>query len=1358
MSNSEQQLETEDMYDDELDCVYEEEENGTEEEDDEEGNEEMEVKEEKVEADNEIAVYRAVSESQSTEPKTKTEEQDETSIDMYDDEFHLIMENDFAATAENVNEVSEALSVNEESETDSDATEIDDENYEAVSEPQQTEAVVNESSSSSSEEQQLNRRQRKTKNHRCQKCNKSFNDSSNFKRHQRVHTGVRPHKCTVCSKAFALISSLKIHQRVHTGVRPYKCTVCSKSFTQLGNLQTHQMVHTGVRPHKCTVCFNSFTQLSNLKTHQKVHSNSRPFQCTICQQTFKRKHDLQRHLRAKHPQKMSDTDGDMYDEFDCGNNDEENGEEENKGIVVKEEEDSEIENVVLESVDQPVGNESKIKTEEPVETSIDMFEDAFYFIMKNEFAATAENVNEVNEALSENEDSETDSDATETDDEDYEAVSEPQSTEAVVNESSSSASEEQQTNLRPRTVKKHKCQQCNKSFDRPSKLKVHQSVHTGVRPYKCTICSKTFTQLGNLQTHQLTHTGVQSHKCTICSKSFKIKRDLKRHRQVHTGVRPHKCTTCSKSFTQLSHLKTHQHTVHSNSRPFQCTICQQTFKHRHLQRKMSDTEQLFGTDGDMYDEFDCDNNDEENGEEKNEGIVVKEEEDSEIENDVLESVDQPVGNEPVETSIDMYSDEFRWFMEKNFAVSAENVNEVSEALSENEDSETDTDATETDDEDYEAVSEPQQTETVVIVSSSSLSEEQQTNHRQRTAKSHKCQQCNKNFDRPSHLKRHQVVHTEPQQTETVVNGNLSSASGEQQPNRRQKETKKHKCQQCNKSFDYPFHLNRHQLVHTGVRAHKCTVCSKSFTLFFQLKTHQLVHTGVRAHKCATCFKSFKTNGDLKTHQIVHSNSRPFHCTMCQQTFKHKSSLKSHHQAKHPQKMSDTEQLFGTDGDMYDEFDCENNDEENGEEKNEGIVVKEEEDSEIDYGVLKNVDQPTGNESKIKTEQQDETSIDMFEDAFHFIMENEFAATAENVNEVNEELSENEESETDSDATETDDEDYEAVSAETAVNDNSSSLSEEQQTNHRQRTAKSHKCQQCNKSFDRPFELKRHKLVHTGVRPHKCTICSKSFTQLGNLQTHQLIHTGVRPHKCTVCSKSFKLMSHLQRHQLVHTDIQPHKCTVCSKSFKRKDELQQHQLVHTDIRAHKCKFTATLDHFIAPFVSKPSNTNILSNAIFMINIHTLPLRITVPLKDWEIFRLWAEFGGKIKQSLSEHFLIGPPSRSAISSVGDIARKSINHRNHLQWTVLHHYRSIIKPVELFADHHMLSDLKNRPQSLEFVASFPLPVNSAHLAEEAAQGKTGHIVEAEMVEKILKKVKVVVGEGNVFKSGHSQKEVIS
>ncbi len=51
-----------------------------------------------------------------------TEQLFESEDDMYD-EFDC----------ENVNEVSEALSENEDSENDSDATEIDDEDYEAVS-------------------------------------------------------------------------------------------------------------------------------------------------------------------------------------------------------------------------------------------------------------------------------------------------------------------------------------------------------------------------------------------------------------------------------------------------------------------------------------------------------------------------------------------------------------------------------------------------------------------------------------------------------------------------------------------------------------------------------------------------------------------------------------------------------------------------------------------------------------------------------------------------------------------------------------------------------------------------------------------------------------------------------------------------------------------------------------------------------------------------------------------------------------------------------------------------------------------------------------------------------------------------
>ncbi len=51
---------------------------------------------------------------------------------MYDDEYRWFMEKNFPSP-KNVNEMNETLSENEESETDSDATEIDDEDYEAVS-------------------------------------------------------------------------------------------------------------------------------------------------------------------------------------------------------------------------------------------------------------------------------------------------------------------------------------------------------------------------------------------------------------------------------------------------------------------------------------------------------------------------------------------------------------------------------------------------------------------------------------------------------------------------------------------------------------------------------------------------------------------------------------------------------------------------------------------------------------------------------------------------------------------------------------------------------------------------------------------------------------------------------------------------------------------------------------------------------------------------------------------------------------------------------------------------------------------------------------------------------------------------
>ncbi|XP_061117587.1 zinc finger protein 729-like [Conger conger] len=57
------------------------------------------------------------------------------------------------------------------------------------------------------------------------------------------------------------------------------------------------------------------------------------------------------------------------------------------------------------------------------------------------------------------------------------------------------------------------------------------------------------------------------------------------------------------------------------------------------------------------------------------------------------------------------------------------------------------------------------------------------------------------------------------------------------------------------------------------------------------------------------------------------------------------------------------------------------------------------------------------------------------------------------------------------------------------------------------TRKAYQCTVCLKSFESPYKLSRHFLIHTGVKPFKCSVCNKSFRQLCHLQSHQQTHRG-----------------------------------------------------------------------------------------------------------------------------------------------------------------------------------------------------------------------------------------------------------
>ena len=49
------------------------------------------------------------------------------------------------------------------------------------------------------------------------------------------------------------------------------------------------------------------------------------------------------------------------------------------------------------------------------------------------------------------------------------------------------------------------------------------------------------------------------------------------------------------------------------------------------------------------------------------------------------------------------------------------------------------------------------------------------------------------------------------------------------------------------------------------------------------------------------------------------------------------------------------------------------------------------------------------------------------------------------------------------------------------------------------------CPDCDKSFPRKSELKRHYMIHTGVKPYKCQFCDQSFRQRPHIKRHLYVH-------------------------------------------------------------------------------------------------------------------------------------------------------------------------------------------------------------------------------------------------------------
>ena len=102
-----------------------------------------------------------------------------------------------------------------------------------------------------------------------------------------------------------------------------------------------------------------------------------------------------------------------------------------------------------------------------------------------------------------------------------------------------------------------------------------------------------------------------------------------------------------------------------------------------------------------------------------------------------------------------------------------------------------------------------------------------------------------------------------------------------------------------------------------------------------------------------------------------------------------------------------------------------------------------------------------------------------------------------------------------------------------------------------------KCSFCDYTSIGSYNMKRHLLVHSGLKPYSCHQCEYSCTAAKDLTRHVYTHNGVKPFICDQCNYSSTQACMLKRHKMMHNGERPYGCKQCEKRFKERRDLNAH---------------------------------------------------------------------------------------------------------------------------------------------------------------------------------------------------------